>query len=142
MSNEDVAIMKEIFDAVEKRRYSAMVEYYHPHVEIYEPESLPYGGHYKGYPGATRHAVGWSTVWDPLQPSAEDRRLAPELFDAGDCIIARYRITARKPDDGERLEVPVFAVYRLEDGRLRELRMFYWDTEAINRFLGRQPVSA
>jgi ketosteroid isomerase-like protein len=142
VSREDVAVMKEIFDAVEKRRYSAMVDYYHPNVEIYEPESLPYGGHYKGYPGASKHAAGWTTTWDPLQPSDEDRRLKPELIDAGDCVIARYRIIARKSDDGACLEVPVFAIYRPEDRRLRELRMFYWDTEAINRFLGRQPVSA
>jgi ketosteroid isomerase-like protein len=134
MSQENVEAVRRLFRAVEERDGGAYVAAGHPEVEIHEPASLPYGGEYHGLEGLRRHAAGWVQTWAPLQPGNE-RKLEAAFIDAGDHVVARWRLRARVPDGDETLDMPMVGIYELSDGKLVGAQMFYSDTAAVLRFL-------
>lgn len=71
------------FDAVEQRDEHRLAELYHPEVEFHWPPSLPYGGSSGGAAALqARNRTGWDQVWDPLQPTEEERPLDPRVVAA------------------------------------------------------------
>ena len=119
---------------VEERDLEAYLAVGHPEVVIREPDSLPYGGEYRGLDGLRRHAAGWKRTWAALQPGNE-RKLDATFIDACDHVVARWRLKARAPDRDETLDLPMVGVYELSDGKLVGAQMFYSDTAAVLRFL-------
>jgi ketosteroid isomerase-like protein len=107
-----------VFAAVERRdprRFTGLVQ---PDFEIHWPRSLPYGGSYRDLDAeAQRGRPTWAATWDPLQPTAAERRMDP-------------RIVADNQQTGE-----VLGLYQIRDGRLARAQMFHFDTVALARFL-------
>src|SRR5215211_4010560 len=101
---------------------------------IREPVSLPYGGEYRGLEGMRRHAAGWMRTLAVLQPG-EERKLDAAFIDAGDYVVARWRLRARSPAGDGILDMPMVGIYELHDGKLVGAQMFYSDTAALLRFL-------
>jgi uncharacterized protein len=71
MSQENVETIRGLFRGVEERDLEAYLAVGHPEVVIREPDSLPYGGEYRGLDGLRRHAAGWMRTWAALQPGKE-----------------------------------------------------------------------
>jgi uncharacterized protein len=134
MSQENVELIRSLFGGVEERDLRTYLAAWHPEVVIREPGSLPYGGEYRGLEGVRRHAAGFMQTWEALQPR-DERKLNAIFIDAGDHVIARWRLKARVPDGEGTLDMPMVGVYKLRDGKLVEAQMFYWDTAAVLRFL-------
>jgi hypothetical protein len=57
------------------------------------------------------------------------------FIDAGDQVIACWRLKARTPYGDETLDLPMVGVYELSDGKLVGAQMFHSDTAAVLRFL-------
>ena len=134
MSQENVETIRSLFGAVEERDLETYLAAWHPEVVIREPGSLPYGGEYRGLEGVRRHAADFMQTWGALQPG-DERKLNAIFIDAGDHVIARWRLKARVPDGEGTLGMPMVGVYQLRDGKLVEAQMFYSDTAAVLRFL-------
>jgi uncharacterized protein len=134
MSQENVELIRSLFGGVEERDLGTYLAAWHPEVVIREPGSLPYGGEYRGLEGVRRHAAGFMQTWGALQPG-DERKLNAIFIDAGDHVIARWRLKARVPDGEGTLDMPMVGAYKLRDGKLVEAQMFYWDTAAVLRFL-------
>ncbi len=134
MSQENVELIRSLFGGVEERDLRTYLAAWHPEVVIREPGSLPYGGEYRGLEGVRRHAAGFMQTWEALQPG-DERKLNAIFIDAGDHVIARWRLKARVPDGEGTLDMPMVGAYKLRDGKLVEAQMFYWDTAAVLRFL-------
>jgi ketosteroid isomerase-like protein len=134
MSQRNVETIRNLFRGVEERDLRTYLAAGHPEVVIREPGSLPYGGEYHGLEGLRQHAAGWMRTWAPLQPE-EERKLDATLIDAGDHVIARWRLRARAPFGDEMLDMPMVGIYELRDGKLVGAQMFYSDTAAVLRFL-------
>ena len=62
MSQENVETIRGLFRGVEERDLEAYLAVGHPEVVIREPDSLPYGGEYRGLDGLRRHAAGWMRI--------------------------------------------------------------------------------
>lgn len=133
MSQDNVATIRRLFEAVERRDIAPMYDIYDPAVTIREAASLPYGGEYRGHEGMQRHALGFLQTWNDLQ-EPEDRDLDAEFFDSGDQVIVCWRQRARQAR-GERLDMAAVSVYRLNQGKVVESEMFLSDTVAILKFL-------
>jgi uncharacterized protein len=71
MSQKNVETIRGLFRGVEERDLEAYLAVGHPEVVIREPDSLPYGGEFRGLDGLRRHAAGWMRTWAPLQPGDE-----------------------------------------------------------------------
>jgi ketosteroid isomerase-like protein len=134
---ESIEIVLEAFDALEHRDEPRLIGLYHPDVEFHWPASLSYGGSFRGLgevQGPRRR--GWDGVWDPLQPTAAERRMDPRVVAAtGGEVVVHWRqrgVTA----GGERIDMEALGLYEVRDGKFARAQMFYFDTAALLRFLG------
>lgn len=134
MSEENVAAVRRLFAAVERRDLTGVLAAYAPDVVIREAESLPYGGTYQGRDGAERHAYAYEAAWAPLQEPGV-RTLDYEVLDAGEHVIVRWRQRGCSPDGHRAIDLPAVSVYRMQDGLVAESIMFQHDTAAVVRFL-------
>jgi ketosteroid isomerase-like protein len=134
MSQRNVETIRNLFRGVEERDLGTYLAACDREVVIREPGSLPYGGEYHGLEGLRQHAAGWMRTWAPLQPE-EERKLDAAFIDAGDHVIARWRLRARATDGSGTLNMPMVGIYELRDGKLVGAQMFYSDTAAVLRFL-------
>ena len=143
MSNA-IDVVLSAFDAVERRDEGRLLDLYGPDVELHEAPSLPYGGTLHSVPaivGREVHAT-WTGTWDPLQPTAAERRMDPRVIAAHDEeVVVLWRQRAVSPD-GERFDGAVLGLYRVRDHKLVRLQMFHFDTAAVVAFLERARTAA
>jgi ketosteroid isomerase-like protein len=138
-SEKNTHVMFEIFHTLENRdpqrpNPQAFQNLFHPDIEFHWPPSLPYGGTFHGL---QIHGPTWSGTWDPLQPSASERRMDPRVVAATDAEVVVLWQQRGKNSAGERIETPVLGLYQLRDGKLARAQMFYFDTAAVLSFLER-----
>jgi ketosteroid isomerase-like protein len=129
-------IVMAAFAAVERRDERCLAELYHPEVEFHWPPSLPYGGSFRG--AAALQAgdrTGFDQVWDPLQPTRQERRMDPRVVAATDQeVVVLWHQRGLRPT-GQRLDMEVLGLYGVRDGKFARAQMFYFDTTAVLRFL-------
>src|SRR5262249_36869793 len=109
--------------------------FYQPDVEFQWPRALPYGGTFRGL--TQGRGTDWSSTWNPLQPTAAERRMDPRVIGADDregVILYHQRGVA---PSGERFDGEVIGRYELRDFKLARAQMFYFDEAALVRFLER-----
>ncbi len=136
--DRNIQVMLQIFRALEERdptsknaneREEAL---YQPDVEFHWPPALPYGGTFRGGDAAV-----WSATWNPLQPTAAERRMDPRVVGADDHqVVILYRQRGVSPS-GVRFDGEVIGVYELRDFKLARAQMFYFDEAALVQFLER-----
>ena len=120
--------------AVEQRDLDRLARLYDPGVRFHWPPGLPYSGRYEGKELATM-TQRFSSVWQPLQPAEEQRRMEPSVVaTCGDTVVLQY-VTRGVDAGGRRFETPVLGRYRAREGRLLEAQMFYWDLVGLTQFL-------
>ncbi len=135
MSDQNVEIVRRLFQTVEERDLETMFELYDPEVVIREAPSLPYGGEYHGHAGVVEHGIGYLGTWYPVQ-GPEDASLDPEFIDGGDRVFVRWHQRATAPD-GEQVDLPAISEYCIQDGKIVSSAMHHFDTAAILDFLER-----
>jgi ketosteroid isomerase-like protein len=91
---------------------------------LIEPESLPYGGTYKGL-GEIGAAMGTISQYVDLAGLKVGRVLAD-----GDTAVAYVTATWKNPD-GTTQEMPMRECYRFSDAKITEMQVFYWDTATL-----------
>jgi ketosteroid isomerase-like protein len=133
-AKENIAIVRDVFRAIEARDPARLLGLVDPAVEFHWPRSLPYGGnvHEQSAAGPT-----WAETWIPLQPTESEQRMEPRVVAATDdevVVLWHQRGVARS---GERCDVPVLALYLLRDGKLARAQMFYFDSAEVAGFLAR-----
>jgi ketosteroid isomerase-like protein len=123
-----------IFRAIEERDAGQFRALLQPHFEIHWPQSLPYGGTFRGVepqPG------GWGATWQPLQPTEAERKMDPQVVAAhGDDVVVLWHQRGRS-GDGESIDEEVLGLYRFRDGNLARAQMFYFDTVRVANFLAK-----
>jgi uncharacterized protein len=134
MTQENLETTRRLFQAVEARDIAGVVAAYAPNVVIRDSASLPYGGIYHGLEGAKQHVEGAAQAWRNLQPP-EERKMDAVLLEAGEYVIALWRLKGRDVSSGRMLDSPTVSVYKLQNAKIVDSQMFYSDTSAIVRFL-------
>jgi uncharacterized protein len=104
----------------------AVLDCLHPDVVIHIPPSMPYGGDHIGHAGFLRMGEAMNATWritGGLDMSFAD--LADDEVVCFVSFVGESRHTDRT--------VPMRMVerYRLLDGKIVEIELFYWDTAAI-----------
>lgn len=129
-------IVMEAFGAVERRDERRLAQLYHPEVEFHWPPSVPYGGSFRGIAAQQdRSRTTWDQVWDPLQPTEQERRMDPRVAAATDQeVVVLWHQKGLKPA-GQRLDMETLGLYRVRDGKFARPQMFYFDTTAVLSFL-------
>src|SRR5205823_1933952 len=89
------------------------------------PETLPYGGHFRGHGGVLETRRIESENFQPGQKFSQD-----DVFRSDDQVVVIGRMTATTQASGRPLEVPFSHVCTVCDGKVAA-RHQYTDTEAI-----------
>jgi ketosteroid isomerase-like protein len=136
-AEKNIQVMAGLFRAIEQRdpehpRLDLEAQFYTPDVEFNWPPSLPYGGTSRGL---KRAGPAWSDTWNPLQPTAAERRMDPRFVAANDTeVVVLYHQRGVSPS-GERFDGEVLGLYELRESKLARAQMFHFDEAALVRFL-------
>ena len=140
--SDDVAVVRRLFEAVERRDRAGMLACYAQDVEIHEADVLPYGGTWRGHDGALGHALGFLAAWGRYQ-GPDEVRMDPRFWGDGAgtvCVLFRHR--AVDAARGVRLDAPEVSIYGVRDGCVVRSQMFHADSAAIARFLADAEAAA
>ncbi|MEJ3654027.1 nuclear transport factor 2 family protein [Actinomycetes bacterium KLBMP 9759] len=108
-----------------KASFDLLAPFFAPDVVLHQTEALPYGGTWRGHSGMTRFFRAMSTTWASFEMTEQ------EILAGGATAVVLTQVRARARATGRELTFPILQTIRIEDGRIVEVRPFYWDTAAI-----------
>lgn len=103
-----------------------LAPHFSPDVVLHQAGSLPYGGTWRGHRGLADFFAAMSRTWATFD-LAEQEFLA--ATDTTAVVLTRVRARARAT--GRALAFPILQTVTVGDGRITEVRPFYWDTAAV-----------
>ncbi|XVV07527.1 nuclear transport factor 2 family protein [Actinosynnema sp. CA-248983] len=105
--------------------FAPLAPFFAPDVVLHQAEALPYGGVWRGHDGVERFFVEMSRTWERFD------LVEQEFLTRTSPLVVLTRVHARVRATGRDLEFPILQVITVEDGRITDVRPFYWDTGAI-----------
>jgi ketosteroid isomerase-like protein len=130
------AVIRDVFDAIERRDGARLAKLYHPEIEFRWPPGLPYGGMHRGVGIAAMRAL-FAEVWFPLQPTEADRQMDLQIIAAqGENVAAKYVMRGRDAE-GRMIAADTMAHYRVRDDMLISAQMYHFDLTGLLSFLSR-----
>ncbi|MGE2714102.1 nuclear transport factor 2 family protein [Mycolicibacterium litorale] len=105
--------------------FSTLAPYFADDVVLYQADTLPYGGTWRGHDGLERFFLAMSATW-----SAFDM-VGQRFLSTAETAVVHTDVHACARATGRRLEFPILQTIRIAGGRIAEVRPFYWDVAAI-----------
>lgn len=129
MSEQNIAMMRELYDAFGRGDVPAVLGAFDPQIEWNEAEGMPYGGVYTGPEAVAENVFG------PVTGDVADFQVrAEEFFATGDEVVSLGRYTGRGAESGKELDVAFAHAWTIRDGKIARFRQ-YVDTVAFNAAL-------
>ena len=125
MSQENVEVVGRMYDAFERGDYETSLSYLDPEIEFSQPAQEPGGGMYHGHDGVMQAFAKWLGPWDEYHVEVD------ELTDLGDHVLANTRHHGRGKGSGAAVEMQIFQLMTLHDGKIVRIRMYYDEAEAL-----------
>jgi uncharacterized protein len=117
MSQSDVDTIRGAYEAFSRGDIPAVLEAFDPEIDWNTPESLPYGGHFRGHEEVTGFFQG-------IPEHIDDLRVEPaEFLDAGDHVVVTGELTGRGKS-GAQFTAAFAMVWRMRDGKAVEFREY------------------
>lgn len=108
-----------------KASFDLLAPFFAPDVELHQADALPYGGMWRGHEGMRQFFLRMGGVWESFDMT-EQKFLA-----TGETAVVLTQVRARTRATGRVLEFPILQAITVKDGRITEVRPFYWDTRAV-----------
>lgn len=105
--------------------FALLAPYFATDVVLYQADSLPYGGVWRGHEGMERFFLAMSRAWDAFE------MVEQEFLSDTSPLVVLTRVRARARATGRELSFPILQTITVGDGRITEVHPFYWDTAAI-----------
>jgi hypothetical protein len=102
----------------------ACQQYMHRDLEIYEPESLPQGGVFRGYDAPLQVTAIYTKLW-------EVRVLDREIWEADNVAVVYFCMEWTARDSGKSATVPVLESNHFIGGQVSRIQVFHHDTNAL-----------
>ena len=116
------SIVADFFTAAAANDQGAMAAILDPEVIVTEADSLPFGGRHVGFAAFQALVRRVFLLWRDTRVEVE------QLIGDGEYVVVLATMPARSKADGAVLCMPIAEVWRLEHGRVKEIRPFYFDT--------------
>jgi uncharacterized protein len=114
---------------------TAMLQALHPQIVLHQPESLPYGGIWRGREGFERWLDAFTKTWTSITPTD------PVFYTCDtDTIVSTVTMRASAPGSGTEIIMPMCQVIRFSDELPVEWRNFAWDTAKMMEALRTWPL--
>jgi ketosteroid isomerase-like protein len=111
---------------------SALLNTLHPDIVLYQPESLPYGGVWRGREAFGNWLDAFVQAWTRITPTD------PVFHTCGDnMLISTVTMRASARSTGAQIVMPICQVIRFSDDLPVEWRNFAWDTAKMAHALGK-----
>ena len=128
MSQENVNVVRRIWEAADRRDTEAVLSLYAPDVEL-DVSGFPIDAaearFYRGHDGLRRLFADWRETWE--QASSE----LVELIDAGERVVAVYTYRARGRASGIPVEGIFAAGWTIQDGKATRVHWFAGREQAL-----------
>jgi ketosteroid isomerase-like protein len=126
MSQEDVEVVREIFEAFNSEDIDLILSFTHSDFDVEVPPDL------SAEPDTYRGQDGMRRYWDSFRDAMEEIRFQPERFwDAGEAVVVAMHITAK----GRRTAIPVeqrlAGVWTICDRKAIRVRVYASLSEAL-----------
>jgi ketosteroid isomerase-like protein len=105
--------------------FDLLAPFFAPDVELHQAQALPYGGTWRGHHGLAQFFLRMGQVWEAFHMTEQ------EFLATGETAVVLTQVRARARATGRELAFPVLQAITVKDGRITEVRPFYWDTRAI-----------
>jgi ketosteroid isomerase-like protein len=129
MSQEDVEIVRRVYDAAARRDAGSVLALYHADVQWDVARSpiarLVGEGRYHGHEGLRRFFRAYHEAWESIEYEPE------ELIDAGDRVISADLERTRGRASGVETELRQFGVWTVDDGKVTRVQWFATREEAF-----------
>ncbi|MFI5801757.1 nuclear transport factor 2 family protein [Streptomyces sp. NPDC051561] len=113
-----------------KADFALLAPFFSPEVVLHQAPSLPYGGTWRGHAGLERFFVAMSRTWASFDMRKQ------EFLAVDGPVVVLTQVRARARVTGRELEFPILQTIDFQEGRISEVRPFYWDTAEIARACG------
>ncbi|MFE7744923.1 nuclear transport factor 2 family protein [Nocardia sp. NPDC057455] len=105
--------------------FELLAPFFHPSVVLYQAENLPYGGIWRGHDGMERFFRAMSDTWEEFD------LLEQRFLISAETAVVHTEVRARARATGRELTFPILQTITFTEGRIAEVRPFYWDTAAV-----------
>jgi ketosteroid isomerase-like protein len=126
MSEENVEIVRQIFEAFNNRDWDTWESHHHPDFEWSDPAELPGGGTHRGVSDVRRFMEetleagdNWQVEVDAIEAVGKDR------------VLMRGRSVFTGRVSGFPVEDALFQLFDLDGGRVRRVQTFRSTSEAL-----------
>jgi uncharacterized protein len=118
MSRQNVDLVREALDAFNGCDIDRLLEHIHPNLEFVSHLAGGEGGVYQGPPGLRRYFVDLERQWSEIV------RLPEEFIDAGDSVVAVYRVRALGRVSGVKLDQRFATVFIVHSGKIGGIQTY------------------
>jgi ketosteroid isomerase-like protein len=125
MSQENVELVRRVFDAFNRRDIAAFIELLDPNVEWVPVLAVLEGSVYRGHGDIRRWLKDLDTDWEFFEVYYE------ELRDLGDRVLVSGHWRARGRASGVDVENPGTYLYEIKGGKVVSMRTFTDRAEAL-----------
>jgi ketosteroid isomerase-like protein len=94
-------------------------------VVLHQAEALPYGGIWRGHDGMEQFFLAMSQAWESFD------MVDQKFLGTDGTAVVLTQVHARARATGRELDFPILQTVAARNGRITEIRPFYWDTAAI-----------
>jgi len=131
VAEKNIAVVKKAYEALTNNLgMDVFLSHFAPDAEIHEAPSLPYGGVYKGM---EMLPTGMAAIFTAF----EDFRFNILNFLTGDdLVVVHLMLTGRGKKTGKTFSMPLMEMWRIRDGKVIEVRPFYFDTARVIECFG------
>jgi ketosteroid isomerase-like protein len=134
VSRQDLEVVRSMLETLNERGVEAAMDQIHPDFEgVTPPELSPEPDTYRGHEGIRRYFAGFEGVMDEVRWEADELMEAPD-----DRVVAGIRLLTRSVTTGLELELPVWQVCTVREGKVLRIDGFAKREDAL-RAAGIEP---
>lgn len=121
---DNAAIVEAALTSARAGRLEEAESYFSPDMVLHVAESLPHGGTYRGWAGYVECLAKLKSFWSATT-------LHNQAFvSLGDQRVAvSFELDGRIARNGAHVQMPIVAIWELEDGKIVRIRPYYFDTK-------------
>lgn len=129
MADEDVGIVRSVFDAFASRDLAALSTLFHQDATWHHRNDDRLGGRHQGSDGIAAYLA------EAAQLTAGTLRPVPRSFmpDSAGRVCVLVQVSGTRPD-GRSFDDPQVALFTVEDGRVRSVEQYVGDPAAVTAF--------
>jgi ketosteroid isomerase-like protein len=125
MSQENIELADQVFDAVARRDISRLIALTDPEIEWQSFFGLGEGGVYCGHDGMRQYVSDLNDAWEIIRPEVDDR------LEVGEVVVLVGRIHYRGKGSGVETDAPTGWALKFREGRLVRFRAFREPEQAL-----------